>query len=93
MPATATSTSTFNVMPPTGLSAGEVRERGTDLLDGLYGIVRGFSGSFSAEHGVGRSRREVYWEWLTPEHRKTIAAIKAAFDPLGIMNPGCLIPD
>lgn len=83
----------FNVMPPAGLSGGEVRERGTELLDGLYGIVRGFCGSFSAEHGVGRSRRAVYWKWLTPEQQKAAAAIKAAFDPLGIMNPGCLIPN
>ncbi|RUU25649.1 FAD-binding oxidoreductase, partial [Mesorhizobium sp. M6A.T.Ca.TU.002.02.2.1] len=41
--------------------------------------------------GVGRSRRAVYWEWQTPEERKAVAAIKAAFDPLGIMNPGCLM--
>jgi FAD/FMN-containing dehydrogenase len=43
--------------------------------------------------GVGRSRRAVYWEWLTPEELKAVAAIKAAFDPLGIMNPGCLVSD
>ncbi|TIO09440.1 FAD-binding oxidoreductase [Mesorhizobium sp.] len=81
----------FNVMPPLALSTGEIREQGRDLLDGLYGIVRGFGGSFSAEHGVGRSRRAVYWQWLTPEQQKAVSAIKAVFDPLGIMNPGCLV--
>ncbi|RWP52144.1 MAG: FAD-binding oxidoreductase [Mesorhizobium sp.] len=41
--------------------------------------------------GVGRSRRAVYWEWLRPEEQKAVVAIKAALDPLGIMNPGCLM--
>jgi FAD/FMN-containing dehydrogenase len=82
----------FNVMPPLTLSADEIREQGEQVLDGLYGIVRDLGGSFSAEHGVGRSRRAAYWEWLEPEQQKTVAAIKTALDPMGIMNPGCLMP-
>lgn len=82
----------FNVLPPAGLSLDQIRDSGGEVLAGLYRIVRDLGGSFSAEHGVGRSRRSVYWEWLAPEERTAVAAIKAAFDPLGIMNPGSVVP-
>jgi FAD/FMN-containing dehydrogenase len=55
--------------------------------------MRALGGSFSAEHGVGRSRRDVYWDWLPAEQRSAVRAIKAALDPHGIMNPGALIPE
>jgi FAD/FMN-containing dehydrogenase len=63
------------------------------MLDGLYAIMRALGGSFSAEHGVGRSRRDVYWDWLPAEQRTAVQAIKTALDPHGIMNPGALIPE
>ncbi|MDW6023433.1 FAD-binding oxidoreductase [Mesorhizobium sp. BAC0120] len=82
----------FNVMPPPDLSNEAIHDSGKEILDGLYAVVRKLGGSFSAEHGVGRSRRDTYWDWLPPEQRAAVKAIKAAFDPLGIMNPGSLIP-
>jgi FAD/FMN-containing dehydrogenase len=82
----------FNVLPPSEMASGEIFVAGRDVLAQLYEIVRGLGGSFSAEHGVGRSRSDVYWEWLEPEARQLMQAIKAAFDPLGIMNPGGLLP-
>jgi FAD/FMN-containing dehydrogenase len=83
----------FNVMPPVGMAQEEIRRNGKAMLDGLYAIMRALGGSFSAEHGVGRSRRDVYWDWLPAEQRTAVRAIKAALDPHGIMNPGALIPE
>lgn len=83
----------FNVMPPVGMAEEEIRRNGKVMLDGLYAIMRALGGSFSAEHGVGRSRRDVYWDWLPAEQRTAVRAIKAALDPHGIMNPGALIPE
>jgi FAD/FMN-containing dehydrogenase len=83
----------FNVIPPKGMTDDVVRQSGAVMLDGLYDIVHDLGGSFSAEHGVGRSRRSVYWEWLSADERVIVRAIKSALDPNGIMNPGVLIPE
>ncbi|HTN98253.1 MAG TPA: FAD-binding oxidoreductase, partial [Nordella sp.] len=83
----------FNVMPPQGLSETEARAEGAEILAGLYGIVAALDGSLSAEHGIGRSRRDVLWQGLSPAHRRLLKAVKAAFDPDNMMNPGCLIPE
>jgi FAD/FMN-containing dehydrogenase len=83
----------FNVLPPRGMATDEIRRHGSRVLEDLYAIVREFGGSFSAEHGVGRSRRSVHWDWLTPEQRAVSKALKAVFDPLGIMNPGSILPE
>ena len=51
------------------------------------------NGSISAEHGIGRAKRK----WLhlnrTSEEIAMFRAIKRAFDPDGILNPGVLLPD
>jgi FAD/FMN-containing dehydrogenase len=50
-------------------------------------------GSISAEHGIGRAKRR----WLhlnrSPEEIAMFRALKRAFDPDGILNPGVLLPD
>ena len=56
-------------------------------------LVGEFGGSISAEHGVGVAKRQ--WLHLTrsPEEIALMAAVKDAFDPQGILNPGVLLPD
>lgn len=83
----------FNVLPPQGMAESEKRAAGATMLDSLYDLVAAHGGSFSAEHGVGRSRREVFWSSLPALDKRLLKAIKRAFDPDGIMNPGCLFPE
>jgi FAD/FMN-containing dehydrogenase len=56
-------------------------------------LVGEFGGSISAEHGVGVAKRR--WLHLTrsPEEIAVMAAVKDAFDPQGILNPGVMLPD
>ncbi|MEI9403722.1 FAD-binding oxidoreductase [Mesorhizobium argentiipisi] len=82
----------FNVLPPAELAEHEARARGADVVAGLYEIAVGLGGSISAEHGIGRSRRKEFWAGLSPTHRRMVTALKNAFDPNGLMNPGCLLP-
>jgi len=49
-------------------------------------------GSFSAEHGVGVSKRSTMAAHKDPVALSVMAAIKHALDPKGILNPGKVLP-
>ena len=54
----------------------------------IYGLVRDFGGSVSAEHGIGTLKKP-YLAWQRgPEEMALMARLRAAMDPAGIMNPG-----
>lgn len=50
-------------------------------------------GSFSAEHGIGLSKKPAMARHKDPVAVAAMRAIKQAFDPNGIMNPGKVLPD
>ncbi len=50
-----------------------------------------FGGSISAEHGVGRLKRDELARIRPQAATDTMRAIKMALDPLGIMNPGRVV--
>ena len=60
--------------------------------DAVLRLVARFGGSISAEHGIGRAK--IHWLSLTrsPAEIHAMAAIKAALDPDGVLNPGVLLP-
>lgn len=57
----------------------------------IFEIVSQFGGSITAEHGVGRSLVGALRRAAQPETLELMAAIKHAFDPLGILNPGAVL--
>ena len=59
-----------------------------DLEALVYGLLREFDGSVSAEHGIGIERRHFLEISRTPQEIATMRAVKAALDPHGILNPG-----
>jgi FAD/FMN-containing dehydrogenase len=61
----------------------------TRMVDDL---VTAAGGSISAEHGIGQLKREEFARLAPPGRIHALQAIKHALDPLGIMNPGKLIP-
>jgi FAD/FMN-containing dehydrogenase len=55
-------------------------------------LVTAAGGSISAEHGIGQLKRAEFARLASPGRIHALRAIKHALDPLGIMNPGKLVP-
>jgi FAD/FMN-containing dehydrogenase len=65
---------------------------GTAITRFVDDLVTAAGGSISAEHGIGQLKREEFARLAEPARLHALRAIKKALDPLGIMNPGKLIP-
>jgi len=52
--------------------------------------VASYSGSISAEHGVGRAKADDLHLCRSPEQIAAMRALKDAWDPKGVMNPGVM---
>jgi glycolate oxidase len=64
------------------------------LLREIFEVGMGMGGAISGEHGIGRSKKDHYQALEDPGKLALQRRIKEAFDPLGILNPGCLFdPD
>ena len=55
--------------------------------------VRRLNGSFSAEHGIGLSKKNSMARRKDRVALSTMRAIKTALDPQNLMNPGKILPD
>ncbi|MDO5528194.1 MAG: FAD-binding oxidoreductase [Paracoccus sp. (in: a-proteobacteria)] len=58
----------------------------------VYAVLDEFGGSISAEHGIGRAKRDDFTARLDPARARLLGAIKDLIDPAGRMNPGCMLP-
>ena len=54
----------------------------------VYSGISEAGGSFSAEHGVGLEKRYGYETFVSPQKQQLARALKKAFDPNGLFNPG-----
>jgi len=54
-------------------------------------LVGAYGGSMSGEHGDGRARSELLPLMFDPAAIRTMAAVKATFDPRDLLNPGVLV--
>lgn len=57
----------------------------------VYGVLRDYGGSISAEHGIGTLKRPYLKMSRTAEELAVMRRLKAALDPKGILNPGKVI--
>ena len=83
----------YNVFPPPGRDRGEFAGQREDIKRAVHDLVHAFDGSVSAEHGVGRLKTKDLERYGDPVRLSAMRAIKMALDPLGIMNPGAVLPD
>ncbi|MEY4750134.1 MAG: hypothetical protein RIQ60_2348 [Pseudomonadota bacterium] len=57
----------------------------------IYGLVKEFGGSVSAEHGIGTQKRKWLGHSRSEAEIALMRTIKAALDPQGLLNPGKVI--
>jgi FAD/FMN-containing dehydrogenase len=83
----------FHVKAPKGIDvASWYAGDGKAITSHVYDRVRDYQGSLSAEHGIGQAKIAEFERLTDPAHLGALRAIKQALDPLGIMNPGKLVP-
>jgi FAD/FMN-containing dehydrogenase len=78
----------FNVSQPIGADAQDFLRRWDAMNEVVHAVVARYSGSFSAEHGIGRLKRNLLARSKDPASLAIMRRIKAALDPNGVMNPG-----
>jgi FAD/FMN-containing dehydrogenase len=57
----------------------------------IYGLVRDFKGSISAEHGIGITKKPWLGHARSEAEIALMRTLKAALDPQGLLNPGKVI--
>ncbi|PZU06377.1 MAG: hydroxyacid dehydrogenase [Sphingobium sp.] len=84
----------FHVRAPRGTGDGPawIAAQGQAINAFVHDAVVAAGGSISAEHGIGQMKRTELARLASPARLAALRAIKAAFDPRGLFNPGKLIP-
>jgi FAD/FMN-containing dehydrogenase len=82
----------FNVVAPREAGLDWAETEGPKVSTYVHQLVTAAGGSLSAEHGIGQSRLADLARFLEPSRLHAMKAIKQAIDPLGLMNPGKLVP-
>jgi FAD/FMN-containing dehydrogenase len=57
----------------------------------VHDLIAELNGSISAEHGLGRLRREEALRYKPAVEMELMRTLKQALDPRGIMNPGKVV--
>ena len=78
----------YNVSQPVGADKEEFMAYWDEMTSAVHSIVLELGGSISAEHGIGRMKRETLKKVKSDVELDIMHGIKAMFDPKGIMNPG-----
>ncbi|WP_343733057.1 FAD-binding oxidoreductase [Duganella sp.] len=81
----------YNVAPPEGISNEDFLVNQDKVNRVVHDSVMAFGGSISAEHGIGALKRGELARYKSPVELNMMRAIKAALDPLGMMNPGKIL--
>lgn len=81
----------YDIIGPEGSAKDVLEPVRSDIESAVYDVIGDFSGSISAEHGVGRHRRDSIAKRKSAVELDMMRAIKHALDPKGIMNPGKML--
>jgi len=82
----------FNFSAPAGADDAAFLARWDDVQQAVHDIVQEFGGSISAEHGIGAMKVASLPRYKSHAELDAMRALKAAFDPRNILNPGKTVP-
>jgi len=81
----------FNVSQPVGADKAGFLARWSEMNEAVHAIVSELHGSISAEHGIGRLKRDLLPGVKDPVELDLMRTIKKTLDPKGILNPGSVL--
>lgn len=81
----------FNVSQPVGADKAGFIARWEEMNTAVHAIVSEMHGSISAEHGIGRLKRDLLPGVKDPVELALMKTLKATLDPQGILNPGAVL--
>ncbi|MPL94264.1 putative FAD-linked oxidoreductase [bioreactor metagenome] len=73
------------------LEDGKVPVWADDMRKDIYRSAINYGGAIAAEHGTGKTRKKHMDLQYSPETIEIMKAIKCAFDPNIILNPGVIV--
>lgn len=83
----------FNLSKPPDSENADFRAQAGRIGRIVYDVVAQFTGSISAEHGLGQSKRQDIVHYKSGLELELMRSIKALLDPKAIINPGKVLPD
>lgn len=81
----------FNVSQPVGGDKATFLAGWSAMNEAVHAIVSDMHGSISAEHGIGRLKRDLLPGVKDPVELSLMKTLKATLDPQGILNPGAVL--
>jgi FAD/FMN-containing dehydrogenase len=81
----------FNVSQPSSWRAEDFLRQRECIAEIVYDVTASFNGSISAEHGIGRAKRDDLCRYRSETELSLMRTVKRALDPANILNPGKVI--
>lgn len=81
----------FNISQPASWTAERFLQQRDAIAEVVYDVTMSFNGSISAEHGIGRAKRDDLRHYRSATELSLMQTLKRALDPGNIMNPGKVI--
>jgi FAD/FMN-containing dehydrogenase len=82
----------FNISQPVDMAGPEFLRQWKEMSDIVFSAVQRHGGTISAEHGIGRLKREDMRVVKSPVEIDLMRQLKNLLDPTGILNPNKVLP-
>lgn len=81
----------LNILKPEDMETKEFKAQCEQVNQHVYGLIKAFEGSISAEHGVGLIKKPFLPFSKSAEEIKLMGEVKRVFDPNGVLNIGKVV--